>query len=211
MYIPAAFKINDPAKLAAVMREHSFATLISVHDGSPFASHLPLLYDAVRGEFGTIRGHMSRANPLWQHFAAGGEALVIFHGPHSYISPRWYVDGDSVPTWNYVVVHAYGIPAVIEDSNWLSALVDETVAKYESDPSLLRPIPPASRANLLRGIVGFEIPISRLEGKFKLGQNRSESDRRATHEALVSSDKSDARALSEVYRAEFSFRDLTHD
>ena len=115
MYIPPAFRIEDASKLAAFIQQYSFATLVT-HDGAaPFASHLPMLFHPQAGGHGTLLSHMARANPQWRHFASGAEVLAIFHGPHNYISPSWYQTGPAVPTWNYATVHAYGVPAVINE------------------------------------------------------------------------------------------------
>src|SRR5689334_16368939 len=132
MYIPAAFRVEDAGKLAAFMQRHSFATLIT-HDGSaPFASHVPMLFLAGPGEHGTLLSHVARANPQWQHFASGGEALAVFHGPHSYISPSWYQTTPAVPTWNYATVHAYGVPAIIHEAERVASLLRDLVTVYES-------------------------------------------------------------------------------
>ncbi len=110
MYIPPSFRVEDPGKLAAFMRQYSFASIIT-HDGqAPIASHLPMLYSAEGGPNGILLSHMARANPQWRNFTSGGEALVIFQGPHGYISPSWYKAEVAVPTWNYTAVHAYGVP-----------------------------------------------------------------------------------------------------
>jgi transcriptional regulator len=207
MYIPSAFRVDDPGKLAAFIQRHSFATLVT-HDGlAPFASHLPMLFRPQAGTRGTLVSHMARANPQWEHFAAGGEVLAIFQGPHSYISPSWYQSAPAVPTWNYTAVHAYGIPSVIADSQRVIALLDETIATYEA--GLERPwpgnLPGEFRDKLAQGIVAFEIPVNRIEGKFKLGQNRSEADARGVHEALSRSSDADSRALAELMQAERDF------
>src|SRR5262245_22604814 len=106
MYIPKHFQTDDIAQMHELMRHHNFATLVTQQDGAPFASHLPFLLDATRGPHGTLLAHLARANPQWQHLAAGQVALAIFHGPHAYVSPSWYAAKLSVPTWNYAVVHA---------------------------------------------------------------------------------------------------------
>ena len=192
-YIPPAFRIEDPAKLAAFIQRYSFATLIT-HDGaSPFASHLPILRRPDTGPHGALVSHMARANPQWQHFASGSEALAIFHGPHSYISPSWYQTEPAVPTWNYATVHAYGVPSIIDDHERIASLLRETISLYEA--SLPQPwagdLPDDYREKMMRGIVTFEIPIARIEGKFKLGQNRSAADTQGVFDAL--SHSADAR------------------
>lgn len=204
MYIPSPFRIDDAGKLAAFIQRHSFATLIT-HDGTaPFASHLPMLFRPDAGSYGSLISHMARANPQWQHFASGKEALVIFQGPHSYISPSWYQTAPAVPTWNYAVVHAYGIPAVFEDHERVVGLLRDTVAVYEStlDKPWSGELPEEYRDKLVRGIVAFEIPLTRIEGKFKLGQNRDAADIQGVFDALSRSDDEDSRAVAQLMRTE---------
>ena len=174
MYIPPSFRVDDVAVLYEFLDEYSFATLVSVRGGVPFATHLPLLLDR---ESGVILGHLARANPHWEAFGSGAESLAIFHGPHAYISPAWYAAAPAVPTWNYAVVHVYGMPRLLAEDR-TREVVDQTVKKFESKHAAPWPneLPEDFRQKLLRGIVGFEMPIARIEGKFKLGQNRSEAD-----------------------------------
>ena len=204
MYIPPAFRVEDQARLAAFLREYSFATFITNDGVAPFASHLPMLYRSDLGEHGTLIAHLARANPQWQHFAEGREALAIFHGPHGYISPSWYATSPAVPTWNYAVVHAYGVPRIFEDHDRIAALLRETISLYES--SFAQPWPgelPADYLDkMIRGIVAFEMPITRLEGKFKLGQNRSPADVQGVYQALSQSPSNDDRALAQFMVAE---------
>jgi transcriptional regulator len=138
---------------------------------------------------------MARANPQWRHFADGQEALVIFQGPHAYISPSWYTDHQSVPTWNYAVVHAYGMPRLLEDVE-TRALLQSLVETFEAPlepPWRLDSLPEENITRMLRGIVGFEIEIARLEGKLKLNQNRPEVDQERVVEVLeASGDPNDA-------------------
>ena len=200
MYIPPAFRVEDASKLAAFIQHHSFATLVT-HDGhAPFASHLPMLLHPEAGAHGTLVAHMARANPQWQHFDAVSEVLAIFHGPHSYISPSWYRTDRAVPTWNYAMVHAYGVPRLITDPVLVNSLLQETVSAYEA--GFRQPWPETISADyqnqLIKGIVAFDIRITRLEGKFKLGQNRSPADIQGVFKALSSAEDSDSRALAEM-------------
>ncbi len=199
MYVPKQFAISENTKLCALMREFSFATVVS-HDGTaPFASHLPILLSGENDGPLTLSGHMARANPQWRHFENGAEVLVIFQGPHGYISPSWYESKELVPTWNYVTVHAYGTPRLIEDADRLHRLVDKTVAEYEGGRA--QPwrdeLPADFRDTLLKAIVGFEIPITRMEGKLKLGQNRDEKDIRGAIAGLRESGGPGDRELAE--------------
>jgi transcriptional regulator len=181
MYIPAAFRESRLEVLHALIREHSFAMLVSqLDDGQLFATHMPFLLDATRGPNGTLVGHMARANPHWQAFSsAERDALVIFQGPHAYISPSWYASEQAVPTWNYSAVHAYGRPQLLADPRRVRALLQATVETFESGLPQQWTTGRVSEeyiSGLARGIVAFEMPIDRLEGKRKLGQNRPVAD-----------------------------------
>ena len=209
MYIPPSFRVEDAAKIAAFIRNYSFATLITDDGRTPFASHLPMLYHAENGGHGSLLAHVARANPQWQHFASGREALAIFHGPHSYISPSWYRAEVAVPTWNYAVVHAYGVPKIFNNHDRVVSLLRDTVTAYES--AFERPwpgdLPNEYRDKMIQGIVAFEIPITRIEGKFKLGQNRSEADTQGVFDALSRSTDADSRALAKLMLAECNVRE----
>ena len=200
MYVPAAFRVEEREPLFDFIEAHGFAAVVSPCDGAPFASHLPLLLDRERG---VLQGHLARANPHWQAFGGDTEALVLFHGPHAYISPTWYATAPAVPTWNYAVVHAYGRPQVMSDPEWLIGLLDRLVHKYEAGQASpwRNELPSDFRERLLAAIVGFEIPINRIEGKFKLGQNRSQADQDGMLTHLNAGAPAD-RALAALMRAE---------
>lgn len=179
MYIPKSFREDDVSVLHRLMQTYSFATLVTQHDGAPYATHLPLMLCPDEGPFGTLIGHMARANPQWRDFDAEREVLVIFQGPHTYVSPSWYTVQPSVPTWNYAAVHAYGAPRLIEDEAELYEALQQLAQTYEApreQPWTLSG-PDDFMRKMMRAIVGFAIPISRLEGKYKLSQNRSPEDR----------------------------------
>ena len=185
MYLPAIFNENNTAILQNFIVEHGFAIMVSSHHGQAFANHFPLLIERGQGALGTLVGHMARANPHWRQLAPEQEILVIFHGPHTYISPSWYNERLSVPTWNYVAVHAYGIFQLIPDDK-LYALLQKTVNTFETgskNPYGLD-LPDDYLNKMMEKIVGFEIAISRLEGKFKLSQNRSSVDQKNVIAAL---------------------------
>ena len=187
MYTPKFNRIADRATLIEAMRSYSFAILIGPPPGSdtadaPVATHLPLVVKD-EGEHGLIEGHFARANRHWQSLA-GRETLVVFPGPHSYVSPTLYVDPLSVPTWNYIAIHAYGIMQLVEDEAGKDALLKGLIAQNEpAYAEQWRNLPEGFRRTMLAGIVGFRIPIARIEGKFKISQNRSEIDRRNVHDA----------------------------
>lgn len=176
MYSPESFKIEDRATLHAFMRRHNFATLVTQREGSIEATHVPLVLKSEVGPYDLLRGHLARANPQWRDLTEGGEVLVIFTGPHAYISPAWYRTSPAVPTWNYTTVHARGIPRIVQDPEEFAAMLHELVEVHEKDrPGRWPGELPADFLNrLTKGIVGFEIEITKLEGKFKLSQNRAE-------------------------------------
>lgn len=180
MYIPEAFAENDLAMLHEFIRHHSFATLVTQHEGVPFASHLPMFLDSNTGAHGALLGHMARNNPQWQDFVSGTEVLIVFQGAHAYVSPAWYEPNPmSVPTWNYVSVHAYGVARILSEEELeqtLYQLTDENEKVFEKPWELS--LSTTMRERMLSAIVGFEITLSSIEGKFKLSQNRSEQDRR---------------------------------
>jgi transcriptional regulator len=204
MYTPSAFEIKDPDKIGEVISSNSFATLISKDGESLFASHLPFLYKPDQGVKGKLISHMAKANRHWQLFHEKEEVLVIFNGPHAYISPNWYATDVAVPTWNYVTVHVYGIPRIMQTEAELNTVLDETVQKHESElPNPWTPnLPDELKAKLNQMIVGFEIEITRIEGKFKLGQNRSKEDQAKMLETLQNSGDSEAILLADFMNRE---------
>lgn len=193
MYVPASFAVEDPVRLHAFLHEFPFAILTTAA-GELLASHLPLLVDSSRGEFGVLRGHVARANPHWRVFDGQTEALVIFHGPHAYISPQWYVNRPAVPTWNYTAVHVYGKPRVIDDPRAVSQLLDDLTKRFEHGPGDV--LDDALRQSLEAAIVAFELPIERWEGKFKLSQNRAAADQQAVIDHLTGSTRTDEQSLA---------------
>ncbi len=208
MYIPSAFRVEDAGKIAAFMQRHSFATLVTFGGSAPFASHLPMLFHPQAGQHGTLLSHMARANPQWRHFASGNEILAIFHGPHSYISPSWYQTEVAVPTWNYAAVHVYGVPTIFSGHEQVVSFLREIVSTYES--SFERPWPgnlsESYRDKMMQNIVAFEIPSSRIEAKFKFGQNRPTADTQGVFDALSRADDADSRALANMMLAECNVR-----
>lgn len=187
MYIPRHFQEQDPERLLALMRRHSFATLVTVgEDGVPFATHLPFLVEQDASGAVRLSGHMARPNPQWRAFAQERDVLVLFQGPHAYVSPTWYATAPQVPTWNYATVHAYGRPHVLESPDVVLRVLRDSAALYESgNPAPWRPEAAEEYVRrLMAGIVAFEVHVSRLEGKFKLSQNKGEEDRRGVISAL---------------------------
>ncbi|PTQ73052.1 FMN-binding negative transcriptional regulator [Pseudomonas sp. GV071] len=183
MYTPAAFREEDLPTLHAQMVQTPLAILVSHDENGMQASHLPLLLVPGEGRLGTLKGHFAKANPHWKSFQAGAEVLVIFPGEQAYISPGYYPSkaehGKAVPTWNYIAIHAYGHADTFDDPQRLRQLLGELTQRHEqgrAQPWTLDEAPPAYIDSMLRAIVGFELPIERLEGKWKLGQNRDKTD-----------------------------------
>lgn len=191
MYIPSQFEVQETAVLQELIAANPFGTLVTLRQNSVEANHFPFLLDRTAGEFGTLRTHVARANPVWRDLAEGAEALSIFQGANSYISPSWYpskhVHGKAVPTWNYMAVHAYGTMRVVEDTAWLRNFLAHLTEQHEQDrwhPWRLDDAPAGYIDKLLEAIIGIEIPITRLAGKWKVSQNRTESDRQGVAAGL---------------------------
>ena len=188
MYLPSHFEQHDPEALQALMREHPLATLVSMQAGGPTADHVPLEYDAATR---SLRGHVARANPLWRE-AAGQAVLAVFCGPQAYVTPSWYASKAAthkvVPTWNYTVVHAHGTLQAVEDAPWLHDLVSRLTRHHESprtQPWAVSDAPDDYVQQMLRAIVGIQIPVDKLIGKWKLSQNRSAADRLGVSQGLA--------------------------
>lgn len=197
MYRPVAFREDDVDKLVAFMQANSFATLVSIVDGVPCASHIPLV---VTVEEGTVKlmGHLAKQNSQWLAFEAA-EALAIFTGAHAYISPTLYEKRESVPTWNYIAVHTYGVPKIItftDSPESMDQMINEMVDTYEASyKSHWHSLSTGFREGMMNGIIGFEMTVTRLEGKYKLSQNRSYSDQRTVSDALLQSSDSIVHAV----------------
>jgi len=202
MYQPDHFRVDDLPQMHALMRGRPFAALVSAGAAGLYGTHLPtVLKDG--GPFGTIECHLARANPHWKDLAAGGEALMIFQGPDAYITPNWYPSKTEtqkvVPTWNYAVVHAYGRPEVMQHKDWLRRHVGELTAQQETGearPWEVSDAPDNYIDVMLRGIVGFRFVIGRLEGKWKMSQNREMKDRVGVVKGLGERQEGDDREVA---------------
>jgi transcriptional regulator len=191
MYIPSHFAITDPAALHRIIREHPLGVLVT-QDGDGFdADHLPFELDPACGPLGTLKAHVARNNPLWQRCASGSPVMVIFRGVQAYISPNWYPSKHEshrqVPTWNYEVVHAHGTLAVRDDERFVRGLVARLTRQHEAAeprPWKMSDSAPGFIDEMLRSIVGIEVPIKSLVGKSKLSQNREARDRLGAAEVL---------------------------
>ena len=201
MYVPTAFRVEDRAPLHALMRRHSFATLVTAGE-EPFVTHLPLLVDAAPGadgDDGTLIGHFARPNPHWQLDHARHVSVAIFHGPHAYISPSWYRSGSpAVPTWNYATVHAWGKLSLLANPADVAAVLARTLAVFESPVPMpwANPLPREAMDKLIASVVAFRMPIDRVEGKFKLGQNRAVADQVGAIEGLEASGDTESKSLA---------------
>ena len=202
MYVPPHFAVTELPAVHDLIERHGFGLLVSRVDGEPFATHLPFLLDRTAGPHGALLGHMARANPQWRELA-GQAALAVFSGPHAYVSPSWYEAANVVPTWNYVAVHATGRAELVEDRGALLAILRRSVAVYESGmprPWSLDAAGPYVE-KMLGHIVGFRIPIDRLEGKLKLNQNHPAERRAKVARALTDRGGEDALAVAALMRA----------
>ena len=196
MYIPKKLKMSATNEIHDFIDEFGFAVLVS---DNLHGSHLPFLLHRDEGDCGVLYAHCAKANPHWKELD-GNQVMVIFNGPHSYISPTWYAKAPAVPTWNYAAVHAYGIGALLDKNQTLEA-VQNLVKKYE--PSLMDNKAVLTDDNvekLLNAIVGFKITLNRLEGQLKLGQHRSSDDQTGVYQALSTSTNQDDQALAQFMK-----------
>jgi transcriptional regulator len=196
LYIPEYHRVEDRAVALAFMQANPFAILISTTDDGPLATHLPILTREVEGGL-QLRGHMAKANPHWKSIRENQESLVIFHGPHAYISPSLYETRESVPTWNYAAVHVYGQGIVFTDKDRLNQLLQEMIAHFDSSYAAQWPsLSEQYRSRMVQHIVGFEINVTRVETKFKLSQNRTRAEQENVIKSLASSSDSSAAAVA---------------
>ncbi len=207
MYIPQHFQEERPDVLARAIRDIQFALLVTAVDGEYLATHLPMVLKHADGAF-TLEAHVARANEHWKALGAKPVSLAVFQGPQTYVSPSWYETkrqhGKVVPTWNYVVVHAHGPLQIVEEEDWLLAHLGDLVAANESrreQPWAISDAPAEFIYGMTRAIVGLRLTVDRLEGKWKMIQNRSEADRLGTSAGLSASAKPEDRAVAAVMRA----------
>ena len=187
MYRPRHFDIDDAAVLHRFMREKSFVLLVTAPEGVPTASHIPLFLDTDGDGPDRLLGHVAKANTQWRDFDGETEAMAMFWGPHAYVSPHWYESEKMVPTWNYLTVHAYGKPKVLSEPKDARDVLARLIDVYESDTTgnwSMDRLPETYVEKQLNGIVAFEMPVDRLQGTFKLSQNRSAVDREGAIKGL---------------------------
>jgi transcriptional regulator len=212
MYLPVKFVETDLAELDALVAEYPFATLVTVRDGAPFVSHIPVLY-ARDGASVVFRGHWSRANPQWR---GAGDALLIVNGPDAYISPSWYLDTEEkaqVPTWNYAVAHITGSLEILDDDEALAAIVSELSVRHETAIGLDWRYEPerVDHRVQLKGIIGFRLVAKHVELKFKLNQNHPLENRRNVIDALMAQGDERAMAVARLMQARLQRATVTDD
>jgi transcriptional regulator len=202
VYIPEFNRQEDRSATLAFMSANPFAILVSNVQGIPFATHLPLLADEA-GDQVVIQGHMAKANPHWKSMKPGEESLVIFHGPHAYISPTLYELRESVPTWNYAAVHVYGEPTLFSDEEGLKATLHRMINTFESSyMAQWSELSDKYRSGMMKHIVGFEIKAKRLEAKFKLSQNRTNGEQARVIHSLSQNKDSNVSGVAELMQRE---------
>jgi transcriptional regulator len=202
VYLPPAFTEARPEILVEHIERYDFGLLVTLGAEGLVASHIPFLIER-DGEQLHLQCHLARPNPQVSDLARGGEVLAIFHGPHAYISPNWYATGPSVPTWNYVDVHAYGTVQLVEDDKWLRRFLVRLSERHEACNPVawrMQDLPEAYVGTMLKGIIGFEIAVTRLEGKYKLSQNRPAADRPGVIAALESQTDPESHAVARLMR-----------
>lgn len=204
MYIPKHHALADAEAARALIDSHALGTWVFQGPDGLVANHLPFVLDRARGAQGTLIGHVSRANPAWRALAAGRPSVVVFRGPQAYVSPGWYpgkaTHGRVVPTWDYVVAHAHGVARAVHERDWLLHMLNRLSDAHEAPqprPWRVADAPADFIERLLRGIVGIEIPIDRLEGKLKASQDEDLQDRRGTVAGLLQAASEDARRMGE--------------
>lgn len=203
MYVPESFRIEDEVEIEAFLQVHDFATIVSSSPAGLQATHVPVVIRR-DGSGLIIAGHVARANSHWEAMDGQAESLAIFHGPHHYVSPSWYVDSPAVPTWNYAVVHAHGMPRARQDREFIETVLVDLAERYEgrrSSPWRMENMPPDYRDGLMAAIVGFEMQVVRLEAKFKIGQNRRSADQAGTITGLEREGSPEAARMAAFMRS----------
>nr|WP_315472621.1 FMN-binding negative transcriptional regulator [uncultured Undibacterium sp.] len=211
MYLPTYHEEKDLDVLHTLIQTHPLGTWVSMTDGGLDANHIPFILDKSRGELGVLRAHVARANPIWKMLSSEVPSIVTFQGPQSYITPNWYpskqIAGKVVPTWNYTVVHAYGTATAIEDRDWILQMVSDLTDRNEASAALnsvgaapwkVADAPEAFIQRLLGAIVGIEIPITAIKGRWKLSQDEAMEDRVGTAKGLSEVGTTDSIALSDL-------------
>lgn len=194
MYIPKAFQVEELEECKAIIRQNGFASVISQGDEQIEVSQLPIVLHETAEGF-ELHGHFARANPQWQRLD-GQSVLLLFQGPHCYVSARWYITPGVAPTWNYAAVHVYGRLQLIEDEDETRNMLDRLIHQYEGESFRLEWN--EQQRNIVKGVVGFKITPTDVQGKFKLSQNRSAADQQAVIEHLLQSERQDEQAVAQL-------------
>jgi len=204
MYCPKEFVEDRVSVLHGLIQNHALGAWTCWADSQLVVNHIPFILDASQGEYGTLSGHVARANPIWKLITDQSPSVVVFQGADAYITPNWYPSkqehGKVVPTWNYAVVHAHGQPNVIDDADWLLAHVASLSDQHEAGndtPWKVSDAPEGYTKSLSRGIVGIEIPIRRLEGRWKVSQNKNDADKAGVIKGLKASTKQNERLMQD--------------
>ena len=208
MYIPKFNAEHDTAALYSLIRSNPLGAWTTIRGDEIAINHLPLILHDSEGDYGILRGHVARSNDIWRNFSKTNDSIVVFQGDQAYITPSWYPSkhqhGKAVPTWNYTVVHAHGIPTIHDDKEWLLAHLNELTDTHESTQALpwkVSDAPSDFTNQLAKAIVGIEIPITKLVGKWKLGQNKSEADKLGIISGLTSREDAQSLALANQLRS----------
>src|SRR5580658_1646953 len=206
MYIPEFNRVRDLADAVSFVQANPFAILISPSEGGPFATHIPILAREADNQV-VLHGHMAKANSHWGLLEGGQESLIIFHGPHAYISPSLYESRESVPTWNYATVHVYGEPTLFTDEESLRATLHRMIDTFESSyMAQWSELSEQYQSRMMKHIVGFDIKVKRLEAKFKLSQNRTKGEQAQVIQSLNQSEDSNVSGVAHLMQQE----DLGH-
>lgn len=197
MYTPSSFKEENPDVLFELIEHYNFGILFSQHEKDPEATHLPFLVNRNEGEHGALIAHFARANKHWRRLDSNKEVMVVFQGPHTYITPSWYKDRNTVPTWNYATVHVYGYPKVIHETEELRKMVTRLTHFHEQQVETDWDLKEGQEEfeTDLKAITGLEITITRMEGKFKFNQNRSKEDQKSVVQHLEKAGEQQVSAI----------------
>ncbi|NOX51753.1 MAG: FMN-binding negative transcriptional regulator [Gammaproteobacteria bacterium] len=205
MYVQPQFEESRPAVLHELIRTHPLATLIVIHNDDIAVNHIPLFVNTDKGDLGVLQGHLPRANSIWESFDGKTKCVAVFQGPATYISPSWYPSkhehGKAVPTWNYVVTHAHGYPRAVEDKDWLLRHLNKLTDQQESNQRLpwrVCDAPTEFTDKMLSHIIGFEMPIVSIQGKWKVSQNRPAKDQLGVIENLLKQGDDNAMAMADL-------------
>ncbi len=205
VYVPKYYIMEGKHAKVEFIRKNSFGVMFSRHEDAPWATHTPFIYAEKADDHDVLLGHMARANPQWKDMDSQ-KVLVVFQGPHAYISPSWYIEKNQVPTWNYVAVHVTGTASVLDDAG-TREVVAGLLSFYRSDANLIESLGDEPFRSLLKATVGFSIAIEKLEGVTKLNQNKSTASRANVAEQLLVSENPTTKELGRIMKDYISFKE----